>query len=131
MEQITLERTGREPLAFTSDVEGGTWWRTDEGGKRKHSISIFVSTGGKLVAAVNYETEWPRESNRSSAHYSDDWKDIVAWLSAYKAADDVTGFPVGEQFRANEEKVKREIIDQFKNLVSEVCMDMNWVEEID
>lgn len=129
MLHYTIDRTGREPLDFTGD-ELGTWV-TDEGGKRKHIITLFRTQGGKLVAQVGYETEWPRESNRSSAHYSDDWKDIVAWLSAYKAADDVTGFPAGEQFRANEERVKREILEQYQILVSKVCEEMDWTEKID
>lgn len=130
MLHYTIDRTGREPLAFTSD-NSGTWWRTEGGEKRQHIISIFVTKGGKLVAAVNYETEWPRESNRSSAHYSENWKDIVVWLSAYQAADDVTGFPAGEQFRANEERVKREILEQYQILVSKVCEEMDWTEKID
>lgn len=129
MLRYTIDRTGREPIDFIGEFIGT--WGTDKGGKRQHVISLHRTQGGKLVAEIRYETEWPRESNRSSAHYADDWKDIVALLSAYQAADDVTGFPVGDQFRANEEKVKREIAYQYQFLVSRVCEEMGWMENID
>lgn len=127
MTTYTLPRTGRAPIRFEGDkiTMGAT-----ATGKREHSITIYMTQAGKFVARIQYLTEWPRETGRDTVFIAGAWPLLVEQLANYRAGDNVTGFPAGEQFRQQEEITKREVQDDYATLLSALFAELNWFEEI-
>ena len=128
MTTYTLPRTGRAPIRFNGHQIAE---RITPEGKRQHAITIYKSQAGSLIAIVQYLTDWPRETGRDTVFIEQAWPALVEQLASYRAGDDVTGFPAGEQFRQQEAITRREIQDNYDSLLSTICEDLDWVEEVD
>ncbi len=128
MTTYTLPRTGRAPIRFEGKHIDHI--ETAEG-KREHAITIYQTQAGKLIAQVQYLTEWPRETGRSTVFIAGVWPILVDQLAAYRAGDDVTGFPAGDQFRQQEAITKREVQEAYAALLSSLCEELDWVEVVD
>jgi hypothetical protein len=128
MKRYKLPRTGRAPIRFEGDLiaSAGT-----PDGKRQHAIGIHQTKAGKLIAHVIYATEWPRETGRDTVFIEQAWPALVEQLASYRAGNDVTGFPAGEQFRQQEAITRREIQDNYDSLLSTICEELDWIEEVD
>jgi hypothetical protein len=128
MTTYTLLRTGRAPIRF----EGNTIKEMHTAnGKRQHFVRIFQTQAGKLFANVMYASDWPRETGRDTVFIEQTWPILVEQLAAYRAGDDVTGFPAGEQFRQQEAITKREVQEAYAALLSSLCEELDWIEEVD
>ncbi len=128
MTTYTLPRTGRAPIRFEGETLEDM---TTANGKREHSITIYQTQAGKLIARVQYLTEWPRETGRDTVFIAGVWPLLVEQLANYRAGDDVTGFPAGDQFRAQEAVTKREVQEAYAALLSSLCEELDWIEEVD
>jgi hypothetical protein len=128
MTTYTLLRTGRAPIRFEGKPLAQALTPFN---KRQHSITIYQTQAGKLIARVQYLTEWTRETGRDTVFIEQTWPILVEQLAAYRAGDDVTGFPAGEQFRQQEAITKREVQEAYAALLSSLCEELDWIEEVD
>lgn len=126
MTTIKLTRTGREPLQFDGSLIGRATSITGE--KRSHTLAVYQTKGGKLVASIEYNSSWSREHNTGHADHFGTWQDVVAFFGAYNAAADVTGFPPGDQFSAKEAAEKRAVFDAYDDALSRLCEALGWAE---
>jgi hypothetical protein len=128
MKRYKLPRTGRSPVRFEGNEIAN---RITPEGKRQHAITIYKTQAGNLIACVQYLTEWPRETERDTVFIEQAWPALVEQLASYRAGNDVTGFPAGEQFRQQEAITRREIQDNYDSLLSTICEELDWIEEVD
>lgn len=123
----TLTRTGREPVRFNGWL---LWDGATDLQKRAHVLALYQSVGGKMILEIRYETEWPRERDRGTVTVCDSMEQVLSALAEYDPEGDVTGFPDGEQFRGRENEIKRAVVDSYERLVSDMCVEMEWVEHV-
>lgn len=126
--EVLIRRTGDAPLQIigyglaaqaTSHTQQGTrssrWhelelWSHDErltGPEQRHCI------------VVRYRTQWQGELGHHWAQLVLR-RDVAATLRAYDPLEHVLGYPPGEQFRARDERMRREIVAGWEHAVSDL-----------
>jgi len=81
MEELTLKRTGRRPLAFAGEIlaEASTRLRDST---RWTTAKIFRTKGGKTVAGIAHMTCWQGEHDTYVAEAFDDDDGAITYVEA-------------------------------------------------
>ena len=130
MQTITLPRSGQAPLQFTGEQIASADSRDPQGPcqTRWHELAIYRTESGRLVLALEYQTQWQGEHDRSHALVCETPADLLERLATVDPLSDLIGFPPGAQFDAKRLHTEKCLRQCWEGAVSELLAD--FPEEI-
>lgn len=122
MQTITLHRSGQAPLQFTGDLLAAAGSRDTQGPcqTRYHDLAVYRTETGKLVLAIEYQTQWQGEHDRAHAWVCETPADLRAQLATIDPLGDLIGFPPGAQFDAKRQHTEKCLRQCWEGAVSEL-----------
>lgn len=131
-EKQHVRRSGQAPLMFEGSVRRETSGRTGtyasslcvlREANRYHNLAVYDVSDGGYVATIEYHTQWQGETNHYSAAYCETPGDVAQFFARYDPADNVVGFPPGEQFAEKQRRLLADIAARYKAQVTHLLDD--------
>jgi len=126
MADITLDRTGDRPLAFSGKevADATSKLDTDPGNRHWHDITVYKLAGKTtgFIVAVAYHTDWETETDHHCAEVCADVKAVAEFLRAYDPLAWFIGPPKGGPGSPQEqrrERLTRDLRLRYEDAVSE------------
>ena len=123
-----LDRSGSVPLRFQGEqiaaADGEEWQR------RRHECTIYRTAAGKLVAGLDFISEWGAEVGYSQAFIGDERDGLVAQLLAHDPAAHAFGYPPLPDFESRQRRLVAEVVARYREMLEIMFERAGWVEEI-
>ena len=134
MPNVTMPRTGRNPLSFSGELLAEAGGKPDwKGRSRWHAVTIHRLEHGATrgyVLAVNYQSEWPGESGYSDAVLLQSPAEVMDWLRTYDPLAHYIGYPPSPQYAAKDAQQRQRIVSAWQVTVSEILKGEEFAERI-
>jgi hypothetical protein len=133
MDKITIERTGKRPLAFTGETVASTSSWEDQGvlSMRCHDIAVFRTESDKWVVRVSYWTKWNGENDYADALAFDTVSEVAALLESYKFPNaGIIGYPIGANYAERQTRMMAELTEGFQRVAGKVLAAIGAKEQV-
>ena len=116
-EIIELQPTGKAPIRFigrllASDSTEGT--RSN----RVRIFSLVADTGNGYIVEIEWVTEWRKEPSWTNVLRCETLADVKDLLGRWDPTHHLRGYPEGENYRAKQERLIRDITDAWEIMAS-------------
>ena len=122
MADYRIPRTGDRPLAFSGARLAESDGELSDGqhNNRYHTVSLYRTASGRLVAHVAYHTEWIGEQESSTVYVADTPGDLADALKAHNPCSTLVGMPRGMEARqaSRDEWVRSRYLAQVGEVLS-------------
>lgn len=127
-----LPRTGNAPLGFEGEElakEEGRWYAGQEQ-NRYHNLTLYRTTGGVYVLAIEYCTQWQGEAGVEEVITFEEVRDVVVHLQDFDPCHSLAGYPPREHFQEKQERLRQSLKVRFHMQVRNLLANVEGTEEI-
>lgn len=120
MEEITLTRTGKVPLAFAGEMlgDGDSSDRNGPLQNRWHEVRVYRTAAAKWVGEVVFRTRWQGEHDRHTAEVADTTAALVDLLTGYDPTAEWGGYPDRPEYAEKQARVQAAVRAGYERAVS-------------
>jgi len=134
-EKIKLDRTGESPLIFTGEkiAESTGKWHAGAEQTRWHSLAVYRTESGTLIAAAAYHTNWQGEADWSYASTASgpDALDMLFREALEISLSRSIGYPPADAYAEKQMRMLQSLRDRYEGQISEVLAGDEFAERID